>query len=51
MSLKTVAGAAVCAFLIFWVIEQPSGASHVVANIATFLTAAAREISNFFSKV
>jgi hypothetical protein len=51
VNLKTVAGYAVVAFLIWWVIEQPSGAAHVVHNIGDFLTSAANGISRFFSKV
>ncbi len=51
MNLKTILGWAVVAFLIWWVIEQPTGAAHVVHNIGTFLSSAAAGISNFFSKV
>ena len=51
MNLKTIAGYAVIAFLIWWVIEQPDGAAHVVHNIGNFLTAAAHGISSFFTKV
>jgi len=51
VSLKTIAGWAVVAFVIWWVIEQPTGAAHVVHNIGTFLSTTAAGISNFFSKV
>jgi hypothetical protein len=51
LNLKTIAGYAVIAFLIWWVIEQPTGAAHVVHNIGTFLSTTASGISNFFSKV
>ena len=51
MNLKTIAGWAVVAFLIWWVIEQPTGAAHVVHNIGTFLSTTAAGISNFFAKV
>jgi hypothetical protein len=51
VNLKTVAGWAVVAFLIWWVIEQPTGAAHVVHNIGHFLSTAAGGLSNFFSKV
>ncbi len=51
MNLKTILGWAVVAFLIWWVIEQPDGAAHVVHNIGTFLTTAAHGISHFFSAV
>ena len=51
MSLKTIAGYAVVAFIIWWVIEDPSGAAHVVHNIGNFLTTVANGISSFFAKV
>ena len=51
VNLKTIAGWAVVAFLIWWVIEQPTGAAHVVHNIGTFLSTTAAGISNFFAKV
>jgi hypothetical protein len=51
VNLKTILGWAVVAFLIWWVIEQPDGAAHVVHNIGTFLTTAAHGISHFFSAV
>jgi hypothetical protein len=51
VNLKTILGWAVVAFLIWWIIEQPDGAAHVVHNIGTFLTTAAHGISHFFSAV
>ena len=51
MSLKTILGWAVVAFLIWWIIEQPDGAAQIVHNIGTFLTTVASGISRFFTKV
>jgi hypothetical protein len=51
VSLRAILGWAVVAFLIWWVIEQPTGAAHVVHNIGTFLTTAASGISSFFAKI
>ena len=51
MSLKTIAGWAAVAFVLWWVIEQPTGAAHLVHNIGTFLTAAASGLSHFFTSI
>ncbi len=51
VNLKTIAGWAVVAFLIWWVIQRPTDAAHVVHNIGTFLTSAASGISKFFSNI
>ena len=51
VNLKTVLGWLAVAFLIWWVIEAPSGAAHVVHNIGDFLASAARGISDFFASL
>jgi hypothetical protein len=51
VNLKTVLGWLAVAFLIWWIIEAPTGAAHVVHNIGTFLTTAAHGISNFFASL
>ncbi len=51
MSLKTVLGWLAVAFIVWWIIEDPAGAAHVVRNIGTFLTAAAHGISDFFANL
>jgi hypothetical protein len=51
VSLKTILGWAVVAFIIWWIIEQPTGAAHVVHNIGTFLSTVASGISSFFAKI
>jgi hypothetical protein len=51
VKLKTVLGWAAVAFLIWWVIEDPTSAAHLVHNIASFLTTAASGISHFISSI
>jgi hypothetical protein len=49
MSVKTLSGWLALSFVVWWVIEQPSGAAHVVHNIGAFLSAAAAGLSAFFA--
>ena len=51
MSLKTILGWLAVAFIVWWVIEQPTGAAHIVHNIGTFLTTVASGLSSFFSSI
>ncbi len=51
MNIKTIAGWAVIAFLVWWVIQQPTSAAHLVHNIGTFLSTAATGVSHFVSSV
>ena len=51
MNLKTILGYAAVAFIIWWIIEEPTAAAHVVHNIGTFLTSAAHGISSFFTSI
>jgi hypothetical protein len=51
VNAKSVFGWIVLAFIIWWVIEDPTGAAHVVHNIGNFLTTAAHGISNFFASL
>ena len=51
MNLKTILGYAAVAFIIWWIIEEPTAAAHVVHNIGTFLTSAAHGISSFFASI
>ena len=51
MNLKSIIGYLAIAFVVWWVIEQPSGAAHVVHNIGAFLTSAAHGLSNFFASI
>jgi hypothetical protein len=51
VSLKTILGYAAVAFVLWWIIEQPTGAAHLVHNIGTFLTTAADGLSHFFTSI
>ena len=51
MNLRTVLGWLAVAFLVWWIIEEPAAAAHVVHNIGTFLTSAAHGISSFFASL
>ncbi len=51
MDIKTILGWLALAFVIWWVIEQPAAAAHVVHNIGAFLTSAAHGLSNFFASI
>ncbi len=51
MNLKTILGWLALAFVIWWIIEEPASAAHVVNNIGAFLTSAAHGISSFFASL
>jgi hypothetical protein len=51
VSLKTIAGWAVVAFIVWWVIEQPTDAAHLVHNIGDFLSTAATGLSHFVASI
>lgn len=51
MSAKTIAGWLALAALMWWVIQSPTGATHVVHNIGTFLSDAASGLTNFFASI
>ncbi len=51
MNLKTVLGWAAVAFIVWWMIEDPTGAAHVVHNIGTLLTNIAHGLSSFFASL
>jgi len=51
MTLKTILGCLAVAFIVWWVILQPAGLSHIVHNIGTFLTTAAAGLSHFFASL
>ena len=51
MNLKTIAGWAVVAFIVWWVIEQPTDAAHLVHNIGDFLSTAATGLSHFVASI
>ena len=51
VNLKTVLGWVALAFVIWWVIEQPTAAAHLVHNIGAFLSTMATGLSNFIASV
>ena len=51
MSLKTILGWLAVAFIVWWIIEQPDGAAHIVHNIGTFLNTVASGLSHFFASI
>jgi len=51
VKLKSILGWLALAFVIWWVIEQPTGAAHIVHNIGVFLSTAASGLSHFFASV
>lgn len=51
LNLKIVLGWLAAAFIIWWVIEDPDGAAHVIHNIGTFLSSFATGISRFFASL
>jgi len=51
VSLKTILGYVVVAFAVWWVIQQPTSAAHLVHNIGTFLSTAANGLSHFVSSI
>ena len=51
MNVKTILGWLAIAFVVWWIIEAPASAAHVVHNIGAFLTSAAHGLSSFFANI
>ncbi len=51
MNVKTIAGWAAVAFVLWWVIESPASAAHLVHNLGNFLSTAAAGLSHFFTSI
>ena len=51
MKLSRILTYAVIAFLIWWVVQEPTNAAHLVHNIGTFLSDAAHGLSNFVASI
>ncbi len=51
MKLKTILTYAGVAFVVWWVIQQPEAAAHLVHNIGSLLTTAATGLSHFVSSI
>jgi hypothetical protein len=41
----------IIAFVVWWIIQEPSNAAHLIHNIGTFLTTAAHGLSNFVTSI
>jgi hypothetical protein len=51
VSLKNILSYALIAFIVWWVIQQPANAAHLVHNIGTLLTTAATGLSHFVASI
>lgn len=51
MNLKTVLTWAAVAFVLWWIIQQPTSAAHLVHNIGSILTSAAHGLSDFIASI
>jgi hypothetical protein len=51
VDIKTILGWVAIAFVVWWVINEPTAAAHLVHNIGAFLSNAAHGLSNFVSSL
>jgi hypothetical protein len=51
VKIKTILSYAAIAFVIWWVIQQPANAAHLVHNIGTLLSSAATGLSHFVASI
>lgn len=51
MNLKQILTYAAIAFVIWWVIQEPGSAAHLVHNIGSLLSEAAHGISSFVANI
>ena len=51
MNMKQVLTYLAIAFAIWWVVQQPANAAHLIHNIANLLTQAAKGLSNFVANI
>jgi hypothetical protein len=51
VNLKTVLTWAAVAFVLWWIIQQPDSAAHLVHNIGSFLSTAASGFSHFIATI
>ena len=51
MKLSRILTYAVIAFLIWWVVQEPTSAAHLVHNIGVLLSDAAHGLSNFVASI
>ena len=48
---KTIIGYLVIAFIVWWVIQEPGSAGHLVHNIGSLLSQAAHGVANFVASI
>jgi hypothetical protein len=51
VKLRQILTYAAIAFVIWWIIQQPTNAAHLIHNIGTLLTTAATGLSHFVSSI
>jgi hypothetical protein len=51
VKLGTILKWAAIAFVLWWVIQEPTNAAHLVHNIGTFLSNAASGLSHFVASI
>lgn len=51
MKLGTILKWVLVAFVVWWVIQEPTNAAHLVHNIGTLLSSAANGLSHFVSSI
>jgi hypothetical protein len=51
VSLKNILFYALIAFIVWWVIQQPANAAHLVHNIGSLLSTAANGLSHFVASI
>jgi hypothetical protein len=51
VKLGTILKWAALAFVLWWVIQEPTAAAHLVHNIGSLLSQAAHGISSFFAQI
>jgi hypothetical protein len=51
VSVKSIVGWIVLAFIVWWILVEPAAAAHVVHNIGAFLSSAAHSLSTFVTSI
>lgn len=51
MKPKTILTWVLVAFAVWWVVQQPTNAAHLIHNIASLLSTAANGLSHFVSSI
>lgn len=51
MNLRNIVKWLLLAFVVWWIVQQPTNAAHLVRNIGTFLSSAANGLSHFVASI